>query len=217
MKNIFDIISKLLVAKKDSSDDDSKLNYKALITKENMLVLFLGGVLIYIIMLPTKTDTTTYREKRDNDSNIYFTETECNSLDNEAEITDKETISDKEYQHQLEKELEEFLKNIDGIGEVKTLIYLSASKKYVVEKDIPTSNTIRNDTSENTKNEKTVYTANSSGKDVPFVIQTINPKIEGVVIAAQGIVSEEMRIKIIKLVMTLYGIDANKIEVINLK
>lgn len=183
----------------------SGMDIKKLLTKENMLVLFFGGILIYVIMLPTKPVNTSYREKEHN--NIYeqeINEEKVNIEENTVQKTD-----DKEYQAQLEKELEDFLKQVEGIGDVKVLIYMGASQKYVVEKDVPTSNT--------TKSEKTVYTVNSYGEDIPFVVQTINPEIKGVVVAAQGADTEDTRLRIIRLVMALYGIDANKIEVIGLK
>ncbi|MBQ1193341.1 MAG: hypothetical protein IIX45_04380 [Lachnospiraceae bacterium] len=191
----------------------SGMDIKKLLTKENMLVLFFGGILIYVIMLPTKPVNTSYREKEHN--NIYeqeINEEKVNIEENTVQKTD-----DKEYQAQLEKELEDFLKQVEGIGDVKVLIYMGASQKYVVEKDVPTSNTTKSDTSENTKSEKTVYTVNSYGEDIPFVVQTINPEIKGVVVAAQGVDTEDTRLRIIRLVMALYGIDANKIEVIGLK
>lgn len=191
----------------------SGMDIKKLLTKENMLVLFFGGILIYVIMLPTKPVNTSYREKEHN--NIYkqeINEEKVNIEENTVQKTD-----DKEYQAQLEKELEDFLKQVEGIGDVKVLIYMGASQKYVVEKDVPTSNTTKSDTSENTKSEKTVYTVNSYGEDIPFVVQTINPEIKGVVVAAQGADTEDTRLRIIRLVMALYGIDANKIEVIGLK
>ena len=47
----------------------SGMDIKKLLTKENMLVLFFGGILIYVIMLPTKPVNTSYREKEHN--NMY--------------------------------------------------------------------------------------------------------------------------------------------------
>ena len=98
------------------------------------------------------------------------------------------------------------------------LIYLSSSEEYVVEKDIPSYQTTSKETdsqsSEERKEEDTVYTVNDAGNQVPFVTQTRHPPIEGVVIAAEGAGQEEIRIKIIRTVMALYGVDANKIDVL---
>ena len=117
--------------------------------------------------------------------------------------------------------MEEFLSKVKGIGEVEVLIYLNATQEYVVEKDIPSHQVISEDengkSSEENKEEDTVYTVNDSGEQVPFITQTKHPAIEGVVIAADGAGQENIRIQIIRTVMALYGVDANKIDVLERK
>ena len=139
----------------------------------------------------------------------------------ENSVNSAETHQEKDYQTKLEEELEEFLAKVKGIGEVEVLIYLNATQEYVVEKDIPSHQVISEDengkSSEENKEEDTVYTVNDSGEQVPFITQTKHPAIEGVVIAADGAGQENIRIQIIRTVMALYGVDANKIDVLERK
>ena len=91
----------------------------------------------------------------------------------------------------------------------------------MVEKDVPayqvTSQDANGQSNEENKEEDTVYTVNGNGEQVPFISQTRHPSIEGVVIAAEGAGQEKIRIQIIRTVMALYGVEANKIDVLERK
>jgi hypothetical protein len=117
-----------------------------------MLVMFLCGVLIFVILLPTDNNTS-YSYKNE-DSIQEYTESEV-------------SVS---YKEMRESELKSFLESVAGVGEVNVLIYLGNLE-------------------ENT------------------------PVIEGIVVAAKGARDENVRLLIVKLVMALYGVEANKVEV----
>lgn len=177
-------------------------------SKDGMLILFFSGLLIYVILLPV------------NNNNSYKTsKIDENVPDNSA--YEQETFQETDYQTKLEQELEDFLSEVEGIGEVEVLIYLNATQEYIVEKDIPayqvTTQDANGQSSEENKEEGTVYTVNGNGDQVPFISQTRHPAIEGVVIAAEGAGQESIRIQIIRTVMALYGVEANKIDVLERK
>ena len=199
MKKLFDKIKSYI---QDLKSGEKKLS------KDGMLILFFSGLLIYVILLPINNNSG-YKNK--------ITETTAQ----EKENNQTETRVENDYQKKLEQELEEFLSKVKGIGEVEVLIYLSSSEEYIVEKDVPTSQVTTKETDheskEENKEEDTVYTVNDAGDEVPFITQTKHPSIEGVVIAADGAGQEEIRIKIIRTVMALYGVDANKIDVLERK
>ena len=52
---------------------------------------------------------------------------------------------------------------------------------------------------------------------MPFISQTKSPEIDGVVVAAKGAADEGIRLQIVKLVMALYGVEANKVEVLRME
>lgn len=178
------------------------------LSKDGMLILFFSGLLIYVILLPI------------NDNNSYKKKTPEEIVQEKGEYT-VEASKEADYQEKLERELAEFLAKVEGIGEVEVLIYLNSSEEYIVEKDIPTnqitSKEADSQSSEENKEEDTVYTVNDAGEQVPFITQTRHPSIEGVVIAADGAGQEKIKIQIIRTVMALYGVDANKIDVLERK
>ena len=182
---------------------------KMIISKNTMAVMFLLGVLLYVIMLPVdgdkddKQDETLKVEKVSVDNSLYYDGDKYGEF--EAEYSYKELLED---------ELEEFLCTIEGVGEVKAMIYMPDSQEYVVEKDNPTTNSQNESSKESIIDEATVYTTNEEGEQVPFIAKTLSPKIGGVVVAAKGAGQEEVRLKIVKLIMALFSIEANKVEVV---
>lgn len=179
-------------------------------TKETMLIIFLSGILIFIILLPTGNSGSSYVSKK-NQKKTESTETTGSVQTGENVRSD--TFLD-EYRRGLERELEEFLSSVAGVGEVKVLIYMKNSQEYVVEKDIPMSNSVNGENSELRKEETTVFTTDESGNEVPFITQTRRPAVDGVVISAQGASNEAVKLQIVRLVMALYGVEANKVEVL---
>lgn len=178
------------------------------ISKDGMLILFFGGLLLYVIFLPIHNNSSYEKEIAENQEQQSVA----------YKVEEKEEI---EYKEVLEEELAEFLSSVEGIGEVDVLIYLGSSEEYIVEKDNPkyqvTSKQADNQSSEEKIEEGTVYTVNSVGEQVPFIAKTNSPTITGVVISAEGANQEEIRIKIIRTVMALYGVEANKIDVLERK
>lgn len=176
--------------------------------KETMLLLFLSGILILVILLPTEKKSTSSQNGKNQGNESQAAENTINLQTNNSENTIEE------YKHRLEKELEDFLTGVSGVGEADVLIYMKDSQEYIVEKDNPTSSSTNGESSETSKNEATVYTVNGNGDEVPFISQTKSPKIDGVLVAAKGASDEAVRLQIVRLVMALYGIDANKVEVV---
>lgn len=177
--------------------------------KETMLILFLSGILIFVILLPTDKNSSSYDKK----SGTSAAGEQTAITGNTAE-TGFSSIS---YKEELENELEEFLSGVAGVGEVKVMIYMKNSQEYIVEKDSSTTGSENSDSRETTKDETTVYTVNGAGEQVPFISQTISPGVDGVVVAAKGAGQEAVRLQIVHLVMALFGLDANKVEVLVLQ
>lgn len=182
-------------------------------SKNGMLILFLCGILLYVIFLPVENSVRYEMGKGKND------DVSTNIMSDMGEDV-------QSYQEKLEQELEDFLESLEGVGKVKVLIYLDRSEELIVEKDSPVTDSMDEEShtdgtksmrQEKERDEATVYTVNSNGDEVPFVSQTKNPKIAGVVIAAQGADNETVKLRIMKATMVLYGIEMNKIEVSSMK
>ncbi len=174
-----------------------------------MLILFLSGILIFVILLPVNKDNGSYKNKKSTDVSLSGGSADLGIAD-----TKLENAALDKYKKGLEKELEDFLMNVEGVGDVKVLIYMKSSQEFIVEKNNPTSSSTSGDSSDLKKEESTVYTTNANGDEVPFISQTKGPAIDGVVIAAKGASNEAVKLQIVRLVMALYGVEANKIEVL---
>lgn len=168
--------------------------------KETMLILFLSGILLFVIFLPVDKESSNRWQKQ---NEPIASQADCAAGD----IRLSEEMTLQEYKDMLETELEEFLSGVSGVGEVKALLYMKASWEYRVEKDSESSDT--------TQNEDTVYTVDEYGHEVPFITSRICPQIDGVVVRAEGAANEEIRIRLVRLIMALYGLEANKVEVIH--
>ena len=64
--------------------------------------------------------------------------------------------------------------------------------------------------------EETVYTGGTGKEDTPFVKKVIYPKIEGVVVCAQGGGNATVNKNITEAIQVLFGIDVHKIKVIKM-
>ena len=166
-------------------------------------------------MLPTNKSNSGYSKKKSQGTESTISTGNMENL--QQENGGNSGSAAEQYRKGLEKELEEFLSSVAGVGDVKVLIYMKSSQEYVVEKDIPTSSSTSGESSELRKEEATVYIRNADGNEVPFISQTKSPEIDGVVVAAKGAADEGIRLQIVKLVMALYGVEANKVEVLRME
>ncbi|MDE6926941.1 MAG: stage III sporulation protein AG [Acetatifactor sp.] len=186
--------------------------------KDNLIVLILTGVLLVIIALPTK------------DSG------ETGGLQAQGEAPEKETTKaptditdtadpDGEYARQLEQRLRETLSRMEGVGQVRVMITLKSSQELVVEKEQPY---LRASTNENDgqggnrtvtqleTEENTVYRTDGSVSE-PYVIKTLPPQIEGVVVVAEGAGSGTVNRTIVEMIQALFGVEAHKVKVVKME
>lgn len=179
-------------------------------TKDNMIVLALLGILIMVIALPTgKKEDGAVTE-----SGQLDTESAIMSTENEEAVLGQEEL--------LERKLEEFLSCMEGAGRVKVMITFASTQEQVVEKDIPSASaqTSENDAAGGSRlvasqdlDEETVYTTDRLGNQVPYVKKTLAARVEGVTVLAQGGGSAVVQKNITDVIEALFGIEAHKIKV----
>ena len=194
--------------------------------KNNLVVLVLVGVLLMVITFPLeeKEDTSTREAgsaaESTNNNDGYLNIVGYGNSNIEGVMTEEQL-----YVAQMEEKLEEVLSKLDGAGNVEVLITLQASEEKIVEKDIPVvrSNTEETDSAGGTRTvsnvdmgESTVY-SNVDNNSQPYVIQTISPRIEGVVVLAEGAGSGNVSINLTEAVQVLFGVEAHKIKVMKME
>ena len=182
---------------------------KEKMTKENMIVLALLGILIMVIALPVKKEEKTV--------------TKSVLTDNGSATIDSENIQEASGgEAEMEKRLEELLRCMDGVGEVKVMITFSSTQEQVVEKDLPVSSsqTSENDAAGGSRSimqqdsgQETVYTTGQDGTKVPYVKKTLSASVEGVTVLAQGGGSAVIQKEITDVIEALFGIAPHKIKV----
>lgn len=182
------------------------------IRKDQCLILVLTGILLCVIALPVKDD-----------KKLPVTdETVTTGLRKEEIRMDR----GEEYTDDWEKRLEETLSCIEGAGKVRVLITLRESESRVVEKDKveESSDTVERDSTGGTRSvmeqkedSKTVFAPDAAGQNVPYVVKTTAPVVEGVVVVAQGADNSLVKQEIIASVQVLFNLDVNKIRVVKMK
>ncbi len=169
--------------------------------KDQILIVFLIGVLLMVIAIPVK-------EKNDEseDENIYIEQ--FNENESTAYIT------------YIEKQLERLLSEMEGAGEVSVMVTLQSSAEQVVEKDME----IQDDTvTESDSQGGTRVTGQSARKETtiyqqeetkPYVTKEIAPKVEGVVVIADGGDNPVVIKNMTESIQALFDIESHKIRIV---
>lgn len=121
----------------------------------------------------------------------------------------------------MEQRLEEVLREVDGVGEVKVMITLRSCGAYIVEKDTRTSNSQNTQDQSGDKStadaqdfeENTVFEKQENGAETPYVKEITEPEVEGVIVAAEGGNNAKTAADITDAVVALFGIEVHKIKV----
>jgi stage III sporulation protein AG len=144
----------------------------------------------------------------------------CNGNTKQEKIINNNT--EDNYERNLEIRLENLLSQVNGVGNVKVMITLSNSKEMIIAQDSNQSET----NSHNTDKDGTIKEIQDSKKELkkiildgkkPVVLKEIEPKIEGVIIIAQGGNNAEIKSNLIKAVQAILNVQAHKIQVLKMK
>ncbi len=200
--------------------------WKALFqNKSNLIMIVLAGILLMIIALPVKKnskDNTSYSNDR-GVSPINASQFK-NSEGMDTAVMGGANAEIDAYAREMEDKLEDILSKMEGAGHVEVIITIKSSTERIVEKDLPVirSNTQEEDGEGGTRNinnvdtqESTVFSQNGSISE-PYVVQTISPRVEGVLVLAQGANSGMVNKNITDAIQVLFGIEAHRIKVIKM-
>ena len=178
--------------------------------KDQLLIVFLTGVLLLVIAIPTGS-------KKDSSAGTRKMMTSSSEKGSEA-------MSQSEYTAYMEERLERILSQIDGAGQVQVMITWKSGSEKVVEKDWESKeeNVSEQDsqggsrtTSSHDTQETTIYNSGSStsGTQEPYVSKEISPQAEGVIVIAPGGDDAVVVKNITEAVQALFEIDTHKIRI----
>lgn len=171
--------------------------------KDQILILFLAGVLLLVIALPVREP----EEKGEGQG---------------AQNTQISSSGDRDYAGYLEGRLEKVLSQMAGAGDVTAMVTLASSGEKVVEKDLEKgSETVTESdgqggtrtTGSATSAQTAVYAESEGQGQQPYVSKEMAPEVEGVVILAQGGDDPVVEQEITQAVQALFGIDTHKIRI----
>ena len=189
--------------------------WKKWFRRDNLLILILSGVLLFIIVLPTGDGNSAKKQKS---AQVRTESTQENVRQQGETETQGGEVSE------LEKRLEGVISQMAGIGKVKVMITLQSSEELIGEKDEPVerSNTNENDSNGGSRLITQMDSAPSTvfrtvGNDSePYVVKTLSPKVEGVVVVAQGAGNGTVDKNITEMVQALFGVEAHKVKVVKM-
>lgn len=145
-----------------------------------------------------------------------------NDLKTEVLYENKE----ENYEALMEKKLEEILSKVEGAGMVEVMLTTSNGKELVIADEVSLSKDTmqENDSSGGTritenysKDNKIVTYTPQNGKTEPIVVKEIEPKIQGIIIVAEGGGNATVESNLKKAAGALFDVPIYKIEVFKMK
>lgn len=219
-----------------------------LFKKDNLILMILAGILLFIIALPTKEtekESPSITENINQSGNLSaenvpvvdFTGMALASGDSvfskeggqQAESLQMDGLQmadlQNTYGQTLERQLEEVLSSVEGVGKVKTMITFACSQEYILEKEslVNRSNTVEKDSQGGNRTvtqyqaEDTTVYSNNSEESIPYVTKTLSPRVEGVLVVAQGAGNGTVNRNITEVVQALFGLEVHKVKVVPMK
>ncbi len=205
---------------------DYLAKWKKKLTKENMAVVALLGLLLMVIAIPADRFSGDVQENAGKDTQEGTSATQEGMETGEAADGGDAASGGEGYAKRMEEELQELLSAMEGVGEVKVMITIRDLGEQVVEKDVPSESGWVSETdsaggtreSESARQEEsTVYITDSEGNRTPYISQTTQPEIEGVTVVAQGGGDALIQKNITEVIQALFDIEAHKIKVVKMK
>ena len=177
---------------------------------ENLVFLIVILVVtILIINFILKSDKSSLKEEKQTDKVLAVME---NSNEDQSS-------------NGMQKELEQILSSMKGVGKVKVYISYSESSKTIAMYDEKTTTSsteetdssggLRNTTS--TQTQKDVIFSEKDGSQVPMTQKVVMPTIEGAIITAQGAKNANIKTNIVNAVKSATGLSINKIQVFEME
>ncbi len=174
---------------------------------ENLVFFVIILIITIIVINIVWSDNDNKKKSKDN----------INDTTKQLASTTMETSSDIG----LEQKLKNILETIQGVGKVNVFINYSESSETVAmfNENSKTSTTEETDTSggkriiEQKDTQKDVVYQDSNGDKIPITQKTIQPKIEGAIITAEGAGNASVKANIIQAVEAATWLATHKIQV----
>lgn len=138
----------------------------------------------------------------------------------------QQTEAVETYEQGLEKRLEQTLSLVEGAGNVRVMVTINYGKEIVVAQNIDATESV-NDEKDNeggtrnvqSKSEKNTFVMlrQKDGSEYPLILKEIEPKVEGVVIVAEGGDNIVVKDALVRAACSVLGAQSHKVEVLKMK
>ncbi len=191
--------------------------------KDNFIILILAGILLFVIALPTKNGAGNQSERGMTLSDSSGVSGTGSSGTDGAEGMGAEGTAE-DYAKELEQRLTKILSEMADVGRVEVMITLKSSRELVVEKETPVSRSTTTETDAqggsrtvNTSEmeENVIYSTDGSSNE-PYVVKSLAPEIEGVLVVAEGAGSGTVNRTVTEIVQALFDVEAHKVKVVKM-
>ncbi len=175
-------------------------------------------VLVVILIVTVVAINYIWSDKKDTDGS--------SNKDSVKKSTEIVQVNSDISQDDLEIKLENILKKISGVGNVKVMLTYSESSilKPIYNEDSSISNTNETDSSGGTRTvtetdskKEVVYKDNNDGSKEPLTQSISSPKIEGAIIVAVGAEDVNVKASIVQAVEAATGLATHKIQVFKME
>lgn len=169
--------------------------------KNQLMVMLLVGVLLIVLAIPAKEQV-----KKESSVTKY----------------EEEKKDTKEYEKTVEQRLEQTLREVEGVGDVKVMVTFQSSSEKVIEKDKENQSQVivesdkqggKRETKEAKNSETTIFQNTGGVGESPYVVKEVNPKVEGIVVIAEGGENPVVVKNITEAIQALFDVDTHKIKV----
>lgn len=185
----------------------------------NLLILVLIGVLLAMLSNTFK-DTST---SNINNSNLPKGKGAVTQQKSQGE--DEKNSEAKDEEAEVEKKLKDTLENIQGVGNVKVMVYFKGGEEQIPAINIndATSLTEEKDVDGGTrkitqKNDgRTIVMMQTDNGTKPFVVKKYKPQVTGICIVAEGAEDRLIKLQIQKAVLNLFDLKESQVNVYPMK
>lgn len=161
--------------------------------KDQLLILVLSGLLLAVAAIPADRGRAKAGVQQEPAS--------------QAQTEGKYT--DGDYEERMEQKLQEMLSQVEGVGAVQVMLTFEGTGEKQVEKDQTVS--------ESSSQEETVFEEEGGSVRTPYVTSETNPRVEGVLVIAEGGGSSRVQQEILEAAQALFGIEAHKIKIMKME
>ncbi|MDR0958209.1 MAG: hypothetical protein LBM16_03255 [Clostridiales bacterium] len=136
-------------------------------------------------------------------------------------VYEQTTESSAGYAEDLETRLKKILSMVEGAGKVEVLITLAQGEETIIARDYADKNeTVSETDSAGGQRETISYDTKDSAVlagQSPVIVSTKSPKIEGVLIVAQGCGNDKVKDELIRAAQALLNVEIHKIQALKMK